>query len=293
MELDFVKLRDIKPALSGYIRESKALLKKSAVPDEKAIHDIRVLMKKCRAVLKLAKLQPDIIYYNRDITALREVGRMTRNWRDTSVQRKILKEFRKEFPGIFSQLRENAVLTAMFEKNKTVAEPSGELKATLEQIDTLLNKTGYRIRFQSMNLIDPPLLLKELGNTFIKVTDIYLSCRNNPKPETLHRFRRRAKDFLYQLYIFRSLNPSVVKTLEKRLDNMAQNLGKYNDITQIIKALGYKYEEGNNLPAMDELVIKLREAQDRYLSKVWPAAYKIFCPGQKLVNVLGFKLLVI
>lgn len=293
MELDYVKLKDVKPVLSGYIRESQALLKKSVSPDEKAVHNIRVLMKKCRSVLKLAKLQPDMIYYDRDITALREVGRITRNWRDTSVQRKILKEFRKEFPDIFLQLRENAVLAAMFEKNKPVTEPSGELKATLEQIDTLLNKTGYRIRFQSMNLIDPQLLLKELENTFTKVTDIYLSCRNNPKPETLHRFRRRAKDFLYQLYIFRALNPSVVKTLEKRLDNMTQDLGKFNDITQIIKALGYKYKEGNNLPAMDELIIKLRGAQDRYLTKVWPAAYKIFCPGKKLVNVLGFKLLLI
>jgi DNA modification methylase len=47
------------------------------------------------------------------------------------------------------------------------------------------------------------------------------------------------------------------------------------------------------MPAMDELAIKFREAQDKYLSKVWPAAYQVFCPGQKLVNILGFKLLVI
>ena len=46
MELDYVKLKDLKPAMAGYIRESQALLKRSAVPDEKAVHDIRVLMKK-------------------------------------------------------------------------------------------------------------------------------------------------------------------------------------------------------------------------------------------------------
>jgi hypothetical protein len=44
---------------------------------------------------------------------------------------------------------------------------------------------------------------------------------------------------------------------------------------------------------MDELAILIHGEQDRYLSKVWPAAYKIFCPGQKLVNILGFRLLVI
>ena len=44
---------------------------------------------------------------------------------------------------------------------------------------------------------------------------------------------------------------------------------------------------------MDELMIIIRNKQDEYLSKIWPVAYKIFCPGQQLLNVLGFKLLVI
>jgi CHAD domain-containing protein len=109
----------------------------------------------------------------------------------------------------------------------------------------------------------------------------------------LHKFRKKAKDFLYQLYIFRPLNPSIIKDLEKKLDSMTQNLGKYNDITQIIKDLGYNYKDKTNLAAMDELIIMFREAQDRYLARVWPTAYQVLCPGQKLVNVLGFKLLVI
>jgi CHAD domain-containing protein len=144
-----------------------------------------------------------------------------------------------------------------------------------------------------MNRLDPQLLVKQLELTYTRVSDVYLACRNNPKPESLHQFRKMAKDFLYQLYIFRSLNPSVVKSLEKSLESLTQNLGKFNDLYQIIKALGYKYKEGANLPALDELIIKLHDAQDHYLAKVWPIAYQIFCPGRKLVNVLGFKLLVI
>jgi len=293
MELDYVKLKEIKPALAGYIRESQALLKKSVIPDEKAVHDVRVLMKKARAVLKLAYPQLDKVYLDRDVAALREVGRIMCSWRETSVQRKTLKELRKEYPDIFSQLRENVLLSILLEKPEPVREPSEEIKSALEQINDLLNKAGYRIRFQSMNMINPQLLIKELEFTYSEVADIYLTCRNNPKPETLHKLRKRAKDFLYQLYIFRPLNPSVVKALEKKLESMTQNLGKFNDLTQLIKALGYNYKVNANLPAMDELIVKIREVQDRYLAKVWPSAYWIFCPGQKLVNVLGFKLLVI
>jgi hypothetical protein len=74
---------------------------------------------------------------------------------------------------------------------------------------------------------------------------------------------------------------------------MTQNLGKFNDLTQLVNTLGYKYPDTSNLPALDELIVKIREKQDRYLAKIWPIAYKVFCPGQKLVNVLGFRLLMI
>ena len=293
MELDYVKLKQIKPAIAGYIRESQTLLKRSVIPDEKSVHDVRVLMKKSRAVLKLLSPQLDQEYHMRDISSLKEVGRIMCSWRETTVQRKTLKEFRKKYPQIFLQLRENTMITLMLEKLSPVTEPEEELKKSLEQIDLLLNKTGYRIRFQSMNMIDPQLLIKELEITYKRVADIYLSCRNNPKPAMLHKFRKNAKDFLYQLYIFRPLNQSIIKALEKKLDSMTQNLGKFNDLVQIIKVLGYNSKGDSNAPAMDELIIKFREAQDRYLAKVWPSAYQIFCPGQKLVNVLGFKLLVI
>lgn len=293
MELDYVKLKQIKPAIAAYIRESRALLNKSVIPDDRAVHDVRVLMKKSRALLKLAAPQLDQAYHDRNMADLRDVGKIICSWREASVQRKTLKTLRKEYPDIFSQLHENEVLSLLLEKQVPIAKLSDEIKAELEHVDILLNKTGYRLRFQSMNIIDPQTLLKELEFTFIKVTDIYLSCRNNPKPETMHKFRKKAKDFLYQLYIFRSLNQSVIKSLEKKLDSMTQNLGKFNDLDQTIKALGYSYKEASNLPAMDELIVKIREKQDRFLSKVWPSAYQIFCPGQKLVNVLGFKLLVI
>ena len=211
MELDYVKLKELKPALAGYISESQTLLKKSVIPDEKTVHDVRVLMKKSRAVMKISAPQLDKTYLDRDVASLKKVGSIMCSWRETSVQRKILKELRKENPKIFSRLSDNILLSNMLKKPEPVREPSEEIKSALDQIADLLYKTGYRIRFLSMNSLDPQLLIKELEITYTNVADIYLTCRNNPKPETLHKFRKRAKDFLYQLYFFRPLNPSVVK----------------------------------------------------------------------------------
>lgn len=290
---DYIRLKEIKPELAGYVREAQVLLKKSPVPDEEMVHDIRVLLKKARAVLKLIDPQINTEYADKDISSLKEAAGIMSSWRDTSVQRKILKELRKEYPYIFDQLQENEKINSLMKKPDADIEPSKHISSEIEQIDSLLKKTGYRIRFHSMDNIDPQLLLKSLEQTFTKVIGVFLKCRNDPAKSKLHEFRKKSKDFLYQLYFFRPLNSSVIKTLEKRLDAMTRNLGKINDLSQLIKAIDYKYSANSESPALDELVVRIREKQDKYLERIWPMASRIFLPGKKLVNVLGYKLLVI
>jgi CHAD domain-containing protein len=157
----------------------------------------------------------------------------------------------------------------------------------------MLSKTGYRIRFETMSTLDPNLLFRELEKTYLRVVDIYLICRNNQRPEKLHEFRKRAKDFLYQLYFFRPLNPSGIKVLERKAENLAQCLGKYNNLTQLIRVLDYNYSVNKYPPALDELVVRIKEKQDRYLSRIWPQAFKLFRPGQNLAVLIGVRLLVL
>jgi len=293
MEPDQVKLKEIKPALSGYIRESLTLLNQSVVPDENTVHDVRVLMKKARSVVRLIAPQMDTEFIGRERQALREVGRIMCSWRDISVLRKALKNLKKRNPDIFLKLADNEKINSLIKKPESSEELPVEEKNNLGQIVEILNKTGYRIRFEPMNKLDPHLLIKSLETTYICVVNNYMICRNNPKAANLHEFRKRTKDLLYQLWFFRPLNPPVVKALEKKLDLLTQNLGKFNDLSQLLKEIGYRYEYTANHPALDELAVIIREEQDRYLAKVWPAAHKIFCPGKNLVNLLGFKLLVI
>jgi CHAD domain-containing protein len=293
MEPDYVRLREIKPVLAGYIREALTLVRMAPVPDEKAIHDIRVLMKKSRAVMRLIGNQIDEESFNRNYDTFRDVGRLMCSWRDTSVHRKTLKQLKKSYPEIFDFLGANEKVKKLLEKTVSDAAPVPELKNDLEKIAMMLTKAGFRIRFESLKSLDPRTLLQELDKTYNIVIEKYLICRNDAKPLKIHEFRKRAKDFLYQLYFFRPLNQSVIKSIEKKLDIMTQNLGKYHDLAQLIKILGYKYSKPDRIPALDELIIVIREEQDRYLLKTWPVAHKIFCPGQPLVNLLGFKVLII
>jgi CHAD domain-containing protein len=293
MEPGSVRIKEIKPAISGYIRNSLTLLMREPVPSDQVIHDVRVFMKKSRAALKLPAPQMDREYIIKNINALREVGRKMCNWRESSVLRKELNKFQKEFPGIFSRLADNEKISSILKEPALQESPYDGMPSELDEISNLLRKTGFRIRFETMSRLDPTLLFRELEQTYARVVDIYLSCRNNPRPEKLHEFRKRAKDFLYQLYFFRPLNPSAVRVIERKVDNLTQYLGKYNNLTQLVNALDYDYSVDKYPPALNELVVRIKEKQDRYLSRIWPQAFKLFRPGQNLVTLLGFKLLVI
>jgi CHAD domain-containing protein len=290
---DYVRLKEVKPALCGFIREAQFKLDPDEIPDEFIVHDVRVLMKKSRATIRLLKSQMDEASFNLEYSALREVGRIMRTWRETSVHRKLLKYLKKNHPVLFSHLADNEKINQLISKPEILNEPSPEMKKDIEKIIDILHKAAYRWRFRTMNNLDPHLLLKELEITFNCVSGSFLTARNYPKSVNVHEFRKITKDFLYQLYYFRSLNPKVIKGLEKNLDSIAQNLGKYNDHAVLIGTLDYKYPSTENTSALDELIVLVKEEQDKYLMKVWPVAFRVFRPGRKLVNVIGFKVLVI
>jgi CHAD domain-containing protein len=278
---------EIKTALSGYIREAQSILKQDPVPGERAVHDVRVLMKKSRAAMKLISPAIGTEAFEKEYYAFREVGLITRDWRDTSVHRKTLVYLRKEYPSLFTLLCTNSIIQSFLNQPETSPEPTDKLKDDIWNIDEILKKAEYRIRFRNINSLSPEVMLEQVDKTYKNVTDKYIRSRNNIKTDNIHRFRKRAKDLLYQLFFFRSLNPGIVMETEKMLDTLTQNLGKYNDLAQLIITLKYKYVGQPGMPALDELILLIRDEQDKYLSKAWPIAYKIFCPGQKLVNILG------
>ena len=130
---DYVRLKEIKPALCGYIREAQFKLDPDEIPDEIVVHDVRVLMKKSRATVRLLKSQIDEESFNREYSALREVGRIMRSWRETSVHRKLLKYLKKKYPVLFSHLTGNEKINQLLNKPESEKEPSPEMKRDIRE----------------------------------------------------------------------------------------------------------------------------------------------------------------
>lgn len=285
------ELKDIKPVLCSYIKEAKLMLDPMKAPDDKTVHDVRVLMKKSRATLKLFKTIMDIESYTREYNTLREVGRIMRSWRESTVHRKLLKSLKKKYPAVFKNLSDDVRINLLLNKQEPGDQPVSDKTDDLKTITILLHKSLYRIRFMSIGNPDPNLIFSELEKTYSYVSQCFLRARNYPKSINIHEFRKKVKDFLYQLLFFRSLNPKTVKSIEKRIDLLGKSLGKYNDYAVLINTLDYKYKPGVNSDAFDNLVLVMKQEQDRQLLKIWPSAYRIFRPGTKMSDVLQLKTL--
>jgi CHAD domain-containing protein len=162
MESGYIRLMEIKPELSGYLAEAARLLRKSPVPADSSVHEMRVLLKKSRAALKLVSSQVDGGQNTKDIQSLKEAARHMSSWRDTTVHRKTLRDLKKDYSGLFDKLRDHVKIAAILRRQEAAKESSPELNESIEIIESLLKKTRYRLRFTNMQNLDPNVLLKEL-----------------------------------------------------------------------------------------------------------------------------------
>lgn len=278
---------DIKESMMQYIIGSQELLLQKPIPGDKAIHDVRVMMKKHRAAIRLVRPLIDEPVYRREYVAGRETGRLIATWREGAVLRKTVKALKKENPDLFMKLWDNEKIQELLRKPFKNWEEAGRQADTVKEVSERLGKARYRVRFLGISEPDVQLLLEELDRHYHAAADSYIRCRIRPGPKPLHEFRKKSKTFMYQLCYFRHLNPSAVKSLEKKLDNMTQNLGKYNDLSQVSSLTGCRLGAQGNSDLMDELAIVIRDKQDTFLMKVWPVAYGLFAPGKKLQDLLG------
>ncbi len=274
---------DFKPVLCGYISEAQSMIHQGRLPGQKVVHDVRVLMKQARAAIKLLRSSIDEDSFQREYDAFRETGRIMSTWRESAVHRKLLRDFRKRHPALFTRVKDENVIRQLLEIHDDPASSADRIREDLLKIKDILHRSSSRLRFLNLKVPDPRLLMEELERTFSLVSDCYLNARHNPKDVNIHEFRKKTKDLLYQLFFFRSLNPKAVRSLEKRLDQLAQDLGKYNDYAVLLRTLDYKYQTDANNHALDEFAVIVRQEQDKYLTRIWPAAYRIFRPGKGLL----------
>ncbi len=233
--------------------------------DADAIHDMRVAIKRIRAVFHLMeRLYPDKFNQVEEEGKLREMFRLSGRMRDAQVQQQLLACNALNLGSTFGEYQaylhdaENKAIKK-FKKFIKDYNAEKELNEKQEKAGKLISSTDpEHIRIQ---------IIQFVNELFSKARQMRAEDEHD---ESLHEIRRKLKQCHYLLSLFSEDDPDLPKlnTTLKRLDKVNELLGNWHDqmvgmemLDRFIEKFRKREEAGENR----YLLLKENLAENRYL----------------------------
>lgn len=218
--------------------------------DADAIHDMRVAIKRIRAVfLLLERLYPHKFNPIEEEGRLRELFRLSGRMRDAQVQQQLLAGNALNLGSTFGEYQaflhdaENKAIKK-FKKFISKFDTEKELNQKQEKAGKLISTTdAEQIRIQIIQFVD---------ELFLKARQMRADDEHD---ESLHEIRRKLKQCHYLLSLFSQDDPDLPKlnTTLKRLDKVNELLGNWHDqmigmemLDRFLRKFREKDEAGEN-----------------------------------------------
>ncbi|MBM3420713.1 MAG: CHAD domain-containing protein [Bacteroidetes bacterium] len=222
--------RKMKKTLQGLLGSGEAMIPAGGFPGPEQVHDIRVNMKKARAILKLLKGSAGNAWYTRENSEMRDISALFSSSREADVVTKTIRLLSRKDPEVFNA---EVVMWLKSAASTAIAGNSSEEvgnRVAAEAADRL-RRAWYRVCFVNLSTVDEEHLLDGLWESFLRAEVAFGKARVTHYHEHIHEMRKRVKDLLYQTGFFSRYNPEHFSKLYSELDEIASVLGKCNDIS--------------------------------------------------------------
>ncbi len=266
--------RYLRKVLQSVIGSSEAMIPATGFPGPDEVHDIRVNMKKCRAILKLLRASPDSGFYCRENSSLRYISSLFSTSRENEVLKKTLRMLSKNYPEIFTDNFSDTICGMSYADHNMKFGDTIAFAVTSEARE-LLRRSWYRIGFISLNTVTRDVLLDGLYDSFLRAERAFILARSTSIAADLHEFRKRSKDLLYQVRFFSDYNPGHFEEVHSNLDEICSILGKCNDLSVALSIFQtYRLRAGEK--KTDKAMKTIMEERSLLAEKVFPMADKFF-----------------
>ncbi|MHC1776594.1 MAG: CHAD domain-containing protein [Lentimicrobium sp.] len=237
----------------------------SADFDADAIHDMRVAIKRIRAVfLLMERLYPGEFNPTEEEGRLRDLFRLSGRMRDAQVQQQILAGNALNLVSTFGEYQayllkaENKAIKK-FRKFISEFNAEKELNQKQEKAGKLISTAdAVQIRIQIIQFVDELFQKARLLRS------------DNELDENLHEIRRKLKQCHYLLSVFSEDDPDLPKlnTTLKRLDKVNELLGDWHDqliAMEMLDRFLEKFREKEETGMNRYILLKDYLAENRYI----------------------------
>jgi len=266
--------RFLRKSIRSLLGQSEALIPDSQFPDAKAVHDIRVNMKRGRAVLKLLRASPRSRFYRRENNALRDISSLFSHSRESEVLKKTLTTLARQHPDIFTSAIRNMIQgeAKNIFSHKLTHNEEENITASARQ---LLRCAWYRIGFVTLTTVSRETLLDGLWISFYRAEDAFNNAQITGAPAEIHEFRKRSKDLLYQCRFFSDYNPGHFEQIYCSLAEICTLLGKCNDLA-VAGNIAAACTELSDDKEMRIAIGIIEEERGKLMKRITPKASAIF-----------------
>lgn len=226
-----------------------------------AIHEARKHFKKLRALAQLLREPLGAKGTKEEQNFYRDAGREFQRMRDAQALTPLLEKIAERFfetrrpPMIQAAAR---VLAAEERRARTQLEKKGGCEAVLDTLrEARLRVAGWQLddyRWKDLRAA--------LHRSYRRAREAWRHACDEPKPRTLHDWRRRTKDLLYHITLCHNAAPEFMEELAGELDVLSEFLGDDHDLV-VLRSLLEKHPRdipaGQTRDAFFEMLALRRE----------------------------------
>jgi CHAD domain-containing protein len=247
----------IKRMACELLDEAIARTKPARKNRNEAIHDVRVALKKLRALLRLPRAKSSNELLARELCCYRKAGQRLSDLRDATVMLATYDGLTERYAD---QLRSNAF--APLRKalvGRRTAQHSEENRA-LAEIARMLTSARTRVAKWPIDDVGFCALHKGLKHTY-KNGSIHMAQANAaPSIEAFHVWRKRVKGLWYQVRLFTPAWPAMLKKLADELERLADYLSEDHDLAILRqRVLQQSPEDQTQLEALVPMIDQRRK----------------------------------
>jgi CHAD domain-containing protein len=264
----------VETAFSRMLRVARRSARSAADDPVAAVHEFRKSIRRGRAVVAL--LAPTL---GRKATA-RLVARMRKAFAVTSAFRDadILLETLASVPPVpEDDLARHAIQVALeLEQRRTHAETAETLARGLSVLTPL--------PFALDVVLDPDFsvhdLERGLQRSRRRERRTLDRARESRSPEDVHEWRKRVKELRYQVELLSSAGSRELKKREKKLADLAQELGSVTDLTVLAREIEKRSQDGG-IPPAPQLLARIRSLAASRSTELLERGASLFEPDPK------------